>query len=318
MRILVAIDGSAHGEVVVRAAAIILRHVEQPMIRLCTIVDASEARATYARTPGIEVPRATGWAGAGATYVGADPPSARTVEDRAQAFARLRDEVAHRLSHLASEHLASRSVEIHVEASEETDRAITAAADQFGADLIVLGTHGRTGVRRMVLGSVAQAAVRRSDIPALLVRDLPPASVDDDAPVNMVLPTDGSPRVRSSLVAVGALATALSGTVTVVRVMERPHMLLQSTLAAQRRAVEREVEEHVAELSAAGVRADGATLGGSPARTIANFARNRATEAILVPTHDRSEAGRIVFGSVADQLIDEAPCPVALIKARRQ
>ncbi len=48
--------------------------------------------------------------------------------------------------------------------------SINEAARQWGADLMVVGTHGRRGVRRLVLGSVAEAVMRQSTMPVLLVR----------------------------------------------------------------------------------------------------------------------------------------------------
>jgi len=48
-------------------------------------------------------------------------------------------------------------------------RAIIAAAIDHGADLIIMGTHGRSGLRRLVLGSVAEAVLRHSPIPVLTV-----------------------------------------------------------------------------------------------------------------------------------------------------
>ncbi len=48
-------------------------------------------------------------------------------------------------------------------------RAILEAAERFGADLIVMGTHGRTGLQRVLLGSVAEAVLRRSPVPVVIV-----------------------------------------------------------------------------------------------------------------------------------------------------
>ncbi|KWR89410.1 universal stress protein [Cupriavidus sp. IDO] len=48
--------------------------------------------------------------------------------------------------------------------------SINEAARKWGADLLVIGTHGRRGVRRLVLGSVAEAVIRQSSMPVLLVR----------------------------------------------------------------------------------------------------------------------------------------------------
>jgi nucleotide-binding universal stress UspA family protein len=48
--------------------------------------------------------------------------------------------------------------------------AVLEVAREVGADLIVVGTHGRTGLRALVLGSVAESIVRRADVPVLTVR----------------------------------------------------------------------------------------------------------------------------------------------------
>jgi len=315
MRAFIAIDGSAHGETVVQAAASILRRVVNPGVTLATIIDATEAKATGVRGGGVEIPRGVGLIGAGGLFV-PQTPGVRTAEDRTQAFARLRSEVTQHLSRLADEHLAGHSVEIDVEVAEEAEDAIRRAAERCGADVIVLGTHGRTGLRRMVLGSVAQSVVHQSAIPAILVRQ--PMRVDPQAsgPLKVLLPIDGSSRVLRALPRVGALASALGATVTVVRVMELPSLVVQSTIAAQRRDIEREIEEHVAALAAAGIDAEGKILEGYPARAIVNFARETDSELVIVPTHDRSEAGRVVFGSVADHLIHDLPCPIALVRTR--
>lgn len=50
------------------------------------------------------------------------------------------------------------------------DRALIATAEQSGADLIVVGSHGRRGIRRFLLGSVAEAIVRNAPVPVLVVR----------------------------------------------------------------------------------------------------------------------------------------------------
>ena len=48
---------------------------------------------------------------------------------------------------------------------------ILEAADEFGADLIVMGTHGRTGIKRLLLGSVAELVLRRANCPVLTVKE---------------------------------------------------------------------------------------------------------------------------------------------------
>jgi nucleotide-binding universal stress UspA family protein len=68
-------------------------------------------------------------------------------------------------------------VEEHLTAAGSPAERILAAAAQTRANLIVLGTHGRTGLRRMILGSVAEQVVRRAACPVLTVKVPPPAGV---------------------------------------------------------------------------------------------------------------------------------------------
>jgi universal stress protein A len=61
------------------------------------------------------------------------------------------------------------SLRVRVEAGEPSD-AILLAAKDGGADLIVMGTHGRTGLSRLLIGSVAEAVLRRATCPVLTIR----------------------------------------------------------------------------------------------------------------------------------------------------
>ncbi|SFC61318.1 Nucleotide-binding universal stress protein, UspA family [Halobiforma haloterrestris] len=82
------------------------------------------------------------------------------AQDRGQTIL---DEAAQR----AAEH--DREIETEV-ATGEPDREIVEFAEDHGADTIVIGSHGREGVSRVLLGSVAETVVRRSPIPVAVVR----------------------------------------------------------------------------------------------------------------------------------------------------
>lgn len=60
---------------------------------------------------------------------------------------------------------------------------ILGAISDLGSDLVVLGTHGRTGLRRIVLGSVAEGVVRRSPVPVLVIPAPPSLDTEDIKPV---------------------------------------------------------------------------------------------------------------------------------------
>lgn len=100
----------------------------------------------------------------------AEPPSstaaardAAQIEDaRAHALAYL-EEVRHRVS--------GRGVEVHVAAEAGTpDEVISTYAREHGVDLIVMASHGRTGLRRWALGSVAERVLKATTLPVMLVR----------------------------------------------------------------------------------------------------------------------------------------------------
>ncbi|MBX3197872.1 MAG: universal stress protein [Labilithrix sp.] len=66
---------------------------------------------------------------------------------------------------------ASRKVEIHTSLEQADPRdAVLAVAERLGADLIVMGTHGRRGIARALIGSVAESVVRTSSLPVLTLR----------------------------------------------------------------------------------------------------------------------------------------------------
>lgn len=106
-------------------------------------------------------------------------PGAVVADGRVVAYA---DQECERLQHEsmvylreAARRLAGFPVEFRVRFGEPAEE-ILGEARESGADLIAMATHGRTGVARLVLGSVAEAVLRRSAVPVLLVRHGLPAA----------------------------------------------------------------------------------------------------------------------------------------------
>lgn len=103
----------------------------------------------------------------------APPPTAIVAEGRVIAYA---DQESERLQHIwevylreAARQLAGVRVEYAVRFGEPAEEILEAARES-GADLIAMATHGRSGVVRLMLGSVAEAVLRRSEVPVVLVR----------------------------------------------------------------------------------------------------------------------------------------------------
>ena len=91
------------------------------------------------------------------------------AEDRTQALVRMRAEQTERLDALASEYLPLNTVKSHVERAEDVPQAILDKAVALGVDVIVVGTHGRTGLGHAIMGSVAEKVVRLSPVPVVVV-----------------------------------------------------------------------------------------------------------------------------------------------------
>ncbi len=93
--------------------------------------------------------------------------------------------------------------------------AILDVAREKGTDLIVIGSHGRTGASRWVLGSVAEHIARQSPVPVLLLREQGPSPShlhpDPEQPLRILVPLDGSPFAESALAPAAELLLALAG-----------------------------------------------------------------------------------------------------------
>jgi nucleotide-binding universal stress UspA family protein len=105
--------------------------------------------------------------------------------------------------------------------------AILTAAREHQAAMIVMSSHGRGGLTRWMLGSVAQKVARHADIPVLILRGESPvllAPAGEGAPHQVLVPLDGSALAEAALEPALALAAALDGpaSVRLLRVISLP------------------------------------------------------------------------------------------------
>ncbi len=89
---------------------------------------------------------------------------------RSQAIHQVVDERHVALRNLASEHLAGLPTRTHVEIADDVPATIVGLAIELGVDAIAIGTRGRGGLRRALLGSVAEEVIRKSQVPVFVVR----------------------------------------------------------------------------------------------------------------------------------------------------
>lgn len=209
------------------------------------------------------------------------------------------------------------------------ERGIAAApvileyAREEDVDLIVLATHGRRGVRRMLLGSVAEEVVRLAARPVLTVRP-DGAEEHGEPPRSVLVPVDFSEHADRALAYGGALAERSGAELHVLHVV--PEMSFPDPYfaeAAEIRAMAKAAEERVPEAMQRHVQK---VLGedadvrmhmevGTPAATIVRTAEDEGVDQIVISSHGRTGLERMLLGSVAEGVVRRAPCPVLTVKA---
>lgn len=199
------------------------------------------------------------------------------------------------------------------------------AAEAAGATLLVIGTRGLTGLKHLLLGSTAEHVVRRASCPVLTIHPDDRGAVD--RPSRVVLPTDLS---DDAAVAFDALVATLDEDarprVDLVFADETPpylDMLSHENLARQGRPDQRR-EEIEAALAPLARRIEGAgfpvsldVLDGSPVAAVAEHARERGADLIVMSTHGRSALMNVLLGRTAQRIVQHAPCPVLSVCPRR-
>lgn len=200
-------------------------------------------------------------------------------------------------------------------------------ADQIDADLIVVGTHGRKGIQRWVLGSVAEEIVRQAPVPVLVV----PTSIPEppDRPVRRILmPVDFTVAGEAAFAEAEAWARRHQATLVVQHILEgappaeiygteyAPVPSLTTEMITQARTV---LAHRVERAKADGVAVVEQHLDeGEPGETILETAYTSNTDLIVMGTHARKGFERFLLGSVAERVLRRACCPVLVVRSRSQ
>lgn len=189
-----------------------------------------------------------------------------------------------------------------------------------GVEVVVMGTHGRRGLKHLLLGSVAQEVVRLSPVPVLTVR---PGTVE--GPVRSILaPVDFSRHAQEALRYARTLADLYGAYLDVLHVIEEPvypafyHAGVFSVYDAEPE-IEGQAYRHLKQFYARTCGVDrGVTFHvrtGHAATEIARFAGERGSDLIVLATHGLTGLAHLLLGSVAERVVRLAPCPVFTVKS---
>jgi nucleotide-binding universal stress UspA family protein len=205
---------------------------------------------------------------------------------------------------------------------------ILAQTEMLHADLLVIGTHGRSGFEHLVLGSVTEKLLRKTGVPILTVpRRMPDAVPTGSTPYRQILcAVDFSECSLAALSFARSLAAESEASLTVVNVVELPPTISDplgpGPFAYEDLQRELEVdaanrfEEIVPDATRASSRIDAMITVGKPYQEILRIAREREAELIVVGVHGRSAVDRVLFGSTAHHLVRQSVCPVLTLCSR--
>jgi nucleotide-binding universal stress UspA family protein len=216
---------------------------------------------------------------------------------------------------------------------------LLAVAQSMQADLIVMSSHGHTGLKRWVLGSVAQFIERHSSIPVLILRDQARSSErllhGTTEPIRVMVALDGSLLSEAILpVAVGvsvALSSPLPGALHLAMVLSEPLQEKGTTIGSYTKAI-RDAQAYMDALSQR-LRQD-AQIGPSVEITSSISLQSKLSETLVklaeigaegvssftgydliaMATHGREGIDRWLHGSVAEQVLDATKVPVLVIR----
>lgn len=200
------------------------------------------------------------------------------------------------------------------------ERAILAYAAQEAIDVIVMGTHGRRALDRLLLGSVASKVIRLAECPVFTV-GFDAGSWQHGEARRILAPVDFSDHAQVAVAYAKDLAAIYGAHLDLLHVVE------ETTLAAvygmEPVAVRiPEVEDQAREALAQLVNDVGGpetpftihVLVGHPAYEIVDFAERQGTGLIVIATHGLTGIKRLLLGSVAERVVHRASCPVFTVK----
>ena len=200
---------------------------------------------------------------------------------------------------------------------------IVDAADNAGCDLIAMSTHGRGGLSRGVMGSVADQVMRNSHVPTLLVAPNRAAELRTEGkPLSKIVgPLDGTPEGERVLPYVEEFASALGLEVVLARVIDTggPYTgLLDDARFVETDPAIKEAAREYLETTAAGLRANGVAVSwklgeGVPARKLVELAHETAENFVAIATRGHSGIERWLEGSVSEAVVRSSGDPVLVI-----
>ena len=228
--------------------------------------------------------------------------------------------------------LPTRGLHSHVRTGKAFNE-VCAAARELGADLIILATHGYRGITRAMLGSTTERIVQHAPCPVLVVREhergfvAPPRRKGRDIGrqlrLNQILvPTDFSKHSRYALTYALAFAKHFGARLTVLNAVYPQYFVSNaeylpydygSLLDQTHLAAKKAMDKLRRATFFGGVPFKACITEGHPVQSILDAAAESGADLIVTSTHGRTGLGHVLIGSIAEQVVRYAKCPVLVV-----
>ena len=294
--ILVPLDGSALAESVLPAAASLAKAFGA-RVKLLHIVEA-DAPVTVHGQPHL------------------------TEGDQAQEYL---EEVARRAV------LQGLAVDVHVHRPKEGDVAesVVDHAQEFGADLVVLSTHGRGGLRGFLFGRIALQALQHGTTPVLLMNPTTSEPAQPFVCRTILVPLDGTAAHEPALAVASTLARAWRASLHLEIVVPTPRtlsgpeaatgVLMPSATRAILDLAERGAEEYVQRLvqalGAERLSASSHVSRGEPASSLVEVAEKVGADLVVMASHAKGAMDAFWSGSLTPKVVEKLQRPILLVRA---
>jgi nucleotide-binding universal stress UspA family protein len=210
--------------------------------------------------------------------------------------------------------------------SGDTELEICEAAIEEGIDLIAIASHGLGGLKHTFFGSTTEGVVRRAPCPVLTVRERGVATAGREnpslAPKRILVTTDFSEASKKAFPYAVSLARKFDASLLLVYVVpshlpgEFSHMgVVFDEVKMLSKAREHLPQFRQAELDPH-MQVDTLVLNGGPAHAICATAENQGADLVVISTHGHTGIKRFALGSVTENVVRHAPCPVLVVRER--
>lgn len=184
--------------------------------------------------------------------------------------------------------------------SEEPYQDIVDEAEKNQADMVIMGTHGRTGLKRLMMGSVTAKVIGHAPCNVLVV----PLNAKIECK-NILMATDGSKYSEAAASQAIGIAKRCGGSLTVISVASSDAKILSA-------------EDYVKEVSELakkeGIKTDGLAVKGKPYEAIIETSKKKRADLIVVGSHGRTGLDRLLMGSVTERVIGHSESAVLVVR----